>query len=163
MPSVSVPLKTDNVKWAALMKHRRAYWSKGDNNILSPNFRAHEFYCNDGSACPIVSHLAMKKLCEDFLEPLRKKFGMCFVISGYRHTLYNAAIGGARESQHIYEHTFECVASDVRFGRGSPTQWGTEAKLLRLKNNGGEGGVGIYPRSGFIHVDNRGYKADWSG
>ena len=55
-----------------------------------------------------------------FLEPIRAKFGPCLVLSGYRHTLYNAAIGGARQSQHIYEDGFESVAADIRFGKGSP-------------------------------------------
>ena len=52
MPSVSVPLKTDTARWAALMKHRRDFWAKGDNMQLTEHFRATEFYCHDGSAPP---------------------------------------------------------------------------------------------------------------
>jgi uncharacterized protein YcbK (DUF882 family) len=72
-------------------------------------------------------------------------------------------IGGARHSQHIDEHDFESVAADLRFAKGTPAQWAAEAKRLRTKNLRGKGGVGRYDRSGFVHVDNRGYKADWSG
>lgn len=162
MPSVSVPLK-GRKGWNALMESRRKFWRSGKNNILSPHFKATEFYCHDGSACPTRARPAMIGLCKQFLEPLRAKFGEAQVLSGYRHTLYNAQIGGARHSQHIYEETYECVAADMRFAKGTPTQWGAEAKRLRTKNRGGKGGVGVYPRSGFVHIDNRNYKADWSG
>ena len=162
MPSVSVPLKTGE-GWAKLMAQRKAFWAKDGNDRLSAHFRASEFYCNDGSPCPITSRPGMVALCVVFLEPLRAKFGACFVLSGYRHTLYNAAIGGARESQHIYEQTFESVAADLRFQKGSPALWAAEAKRLRTSRNNGKGGVGRYDRSGFVHVDNRTWKADWAG
>jgi Peptidase M15 len=161
MPSISVPLK-DHKGWDTLMKQRRDWWAKNNRNQLTPHFKATEFYTHDGSAVPIVARPALIRLCKDFLEPLRAKFGeVCFVLSGYRHELYNQQIGGARFSQHVYENNFESVAADLRFPKGTPAQWGAEAKRLRTKH-GGKGGVGIYPRSGFIHVDNRNYKADWS-
>ena len=80
---------------------------------------------------PIVARPAMAKLCRVFLEPMRAKFGACYVLAGYRHELYNARIGGARHSQHIYEDNFECVAADLRFQRGTPAQWAAYAKGLR--------------------------------
>lgn len=161
MPSVSVPLKGQR-GWPELMAQRRAFWAKDDNDRLSPHFKASEFYCNDGSAVPIVARPALVKLCETWLEPMRASFGLCFVLSGYRHELYNARIGGALHSQHIYEHDFESVAADVRFERGSPKLWAAKARTLRTAA-GGKGGVGEYPRAGFVHVDNRTYAADWSG
>jgi Peptidase M15 len=160
MPSISVPLK-DARGWDALMKQRRDWWAKQNRNKLTANFKATEFYTHDGSPCPTVSRNGMVRLCQDYLEPLRAKFGTANVLSGYRHELYNAKIHGARNSQHIYENTFESVAADMRFQRGTPAQWGAEAKRLRTKC-GGKGGIGIYPKSGFLHIDNRGYKADWS-
>lgn len=163
MPSVSVPLKTDTVKWAALMKQRRAFWAKAKNDILSEHFKASEFYTHDGSACPIVSRPALVKLCEVFLEPMREKFGVALVLSGYRHVLYNVSVGGVIHSQHIYEDSFESVAADMRFAKGSPRDWAAYARGLRTKSNGGNGGVGRYDRLNFTHVDNRRYKSDWSG
>lgn len=162
MPSVSVPLKGEK-GWDVLMKQRRDFWAKPGNMKLTPNFRATEFYCNDGSPCPTNARPAMVRLATVFLEPLRKKFGACIVNSGYRHTLYNASVGGAKNSQHIYEQTFENVASDVRFAKGTPTQWAAEAKKIRTSKNGGKGGIGLYIRQGFVHIDNRAYKADWTG
>ena len=77
MPSVSVPLKTNTARWAALMKTRRDFWAKGDNNQLTEHFRAQEFYCHDGAAAPTTARPGLVKLCEVFLEPMRDKFGPC--------------------------------------------------------------------------------------
>lgn len=161
MPSVSVPNKGEK-GWDTLCSQRRKFWKQAKNNTLTAHFKADEFYCHDGSPPPTLARPAMVRLCRDFLEPLRSKFGEALVLSGYRHEDYNNRIGGARYSQHIYEHNFESVAADMRFAKGTPAQWAAEAKRLRTKH-GGDGGVGLYPRQGFIHVDNRGYKADWSG
>jgi hypothetical protein len=161
MPSVSVPLKGAK-GWDELMVRRRQFWRKPDNHILSPHFKAQEFYTHDGSACPITARGAMVRLCVRYLEPLRAKFGPCLVLSGYRHELYNRQIGGARHSQHIYEQSFESVAADVRFARGKPADWAREASRLRARA-GGKGGIGRYDRSNFIHIDNRAYRADWKG
>jgi uncharacterized protein YcbK (DUF882 family) len=143
------------------MQQRREWWSKQNRNRLSPHFKATEFYTHDGSACPTLARPAMVRLCSQYLEPMRQKFGTALVLSGYRHELYNQQIHGARNSQHIYEHDFESVAADMRFQRGTPAQWAAEAKRLRTKG-GGKGGIGVYPRSGFVHIDNRAYKADWA-
>ena len=162
MPSVSVPLKGTE-GWTKLQGQRRVFWAKKGNLTLSQHFKASEFDCHDGSRCPISARPAMVNLCRVFLEPMRAKFGPCLVLSGYRHEIYNANIGGARHSQHIYEQSFESVAADLKFQRGSPAMWAAEAKRLRSSRNNGKGGVGRYDRSGFVHVDNRTYKADWSG
>ena len=161
MPSVSVPL-AGTPKWNTLQQQRRKFWKQPKNNELTPHFNADEFYTHDGSAPPILARPAMVRLCKVYLEPMRQKFGTCLVLSGYRHELYNQRIGGARYSQHVYEHSFESVAADLRFARGTPAQWAAYAKGLRAKQSG-NGGVGRYDRSGFVHVDNRGYKADWTG
>lgn len=161
MPSVDVPLQGE-AGWATLCKQRDTFWKKGTNAKLTEHFTAPEFFCHDGTPAPINARNGMMRLCQDYLEPLRAKFGTAYVLSGYRHELYNAKIGGARNSQHIYEDTFESVAADMRFARGSVNQWAAEAKRLRTKN-GGKGGVGVYVRQGFVHIDNRNWKADWSG
>lgn len=161
MPSISVPLK-GQAGWDVLQKTRRTFWKKPANNELSPNFKATEFFTHDGSAPPIVARPAMVRICKVYLEPMRKKFGTCSILSGYRHTLYNAAIGGARFSQHVYEFNFESIATDLRFARGTPAQWQAEARRIR-KAHGEKGGIGRYDIAGFLHVDNRDYKADWTG
>lgn len=159
MPSISVPLQGEK-GWVELMHTRREWWGKESRNKLTANFKATEFYCNDGSPCPIVSRPAMVRLAKDYLEPLRKKFGTCFILSGYRHKVYNAKIGGVPNSQHEYEQTYDQVATDVRFAKGSPSLWAAEAKKIRA-THGGKGGIGLYIHQGFVHIDNRNYKADW--
>src|SRR5262245_59197325 len=159
MPSVRVPLKGEP-GWDELIAQRRKFWAKDGNSKLTKNFTAQEFYCNDGTPCPVVSRDALIRLCRVYLEPMRTRFGTCFINSGYRHTRYNASIGGVPNSQHEYERTYESVAADVRFPKGNPTLWGTAAQLLRSKS-GGKGGIGIYIDQGFVHIDNRSYKADW--
>jgi Peptidase M15 len=162
MPSVAVP-PFESAGWSRLMVQRRAFWAKESNEALSPHFHAAEFACHDGSLVPITARPGLVALCRVFLEPMRSKFGACYVLSGYRHVAYNADIGGARHSQHIYEESFESVAADLRFAKGTPAQWSAEAKRLRTSRNRGHGGVGRYDRAGFVHVDNRPYKADWVG
>jgi hypothetical protein len=118
------------------------------------SFRISEFDCKDGTPVPKAAYPALERLCEQVLEPMRARFGACHVNSGYRHRRYNAAIGGASQSEHIYDLTPASVAADVTFARGTPAQWAAHARQL------GKGGVGQY-RS-FVHVDN-GPRRDWWG
>jgi hypothetical protein len=124
---------------------------------LSPHFNVREFDCHDGRKVPAVAVPALKRLARDYLEPMRAKFGPAKVLSGYRPADYNARIGGAKFSEHIYDHSPESVAADLVFSRGTPALWAAEADRL------GAGGVGRYDRSGFVHVDNRPVRARWSG
>jgi hypothetical protein len=128
---------------------------------LSPHFNVAEFDCHDGRRVPKAAEAALARLCVQFLEPMRKKFGPCKVLSGYRHKAYNARIGGALRSQHDYDDDPTTVAADTTYAKGTPAQWAAEGR--RLSDRLGFGGVGEYPRSGFVHLDNRRYKARWSG
>lgn len=132
---------------------------------LSDNFRLGEFYTHDGTRVPDSHVEALKRVCRYVLEPMRKKYGPCRVHSGYRHRGYNAGIGGARNSFHIYdEHDPTEVAVDVSFVRGNPKRWRRSANYrLRRKFKRG-GGIGYYPRGGFIHIDTRrNGAARWDG
>jgi hypothetical protein len=149
--------------WRRLMAERRRRLKKMfPTGKVSPHFTYQEFATHDGTPIPIRAVGGLQALCKDFLEPMRRKFGPAFVLSGYRHRTYNAAIGGARNSVHIWDETPSSVAADMRFAKGTPAQWAAEAKRLRRARGKG-GGVGTYPRMGFVHVDNRTYNADWSG
>ena len=121
---------------------------------LSPNFRLSEFNCKDGTVVPAKAVPALVRLSAAVLEPLRRQFGRCTVMSGYRHSAYNRRIGGARFSQHIYDLGPESVAADLIFARGSPREWYFLADQLLAR-----GGVGRYPS--FVHVDNREQRARW--
>jgi len=119
----------------------------------SPNFSYAEFNCNDGTPVPKAAYKGLDHLCLNYLEPLRKKYGAISVTSGFRHQAYNADIGGASLSVHIYDfpgRDGSAVAADVVCRTGNPQQWGDYLKSI------GADGVGIYNASGFVHVDNRG-------
>ena len=149
-------------KWEALRDEaskRLRFWRGRvvlKREYLSPNFNVSEFDCHDGTKVPEEAHGGLKDLCDDVLEPLRRQFGAVTINSAYRHRSYNARIGGAKYSEHIYDLSPRSVAADVRFARGTPAQWAAAARRL------GIGGVGQYDRAGFIHVDN-GPRRDWWG
>jgi hypothetical protein len=146
------PSVARRVVTAAPLPTRRAK----DDSRLSPHFRLAEFDCKDRTKVPRSAVPALRSLCEEVLEPLRERFGPCRITSGYRPAAYNRRIGGARFSQHVYELHPNSVAADLNFARGLPPEWAAAADSLLAR-----GGVGRYP--GFIHVDNRGTKARWSG
>lgn len=149
-------------KWLGL-RDQAAYWLKRRRSEIarhgehaSAHFRISEFDCHRGDKVPKAAYPALKRLCYEVLEPMRDRFGACRVTSGYRPADYNRSIGGASQSQHIYELGPDSVAADVSFARGNPGQWAAYARSL------GKGGVGQYNRSGFVHVDN-GPRRDWWG
>lgn len=134
---------------------------------LTEHFHSSEFDCKDGTPVPDKYYPALTKLCEVFLEPMRKKFGPGFIHSGFRTTEHNRRVGGARASFHVYTDRprRDGVAADVSFRKGSVNQWRDEAQRLRAnrKDGKGNGGIGFYIQGGFIHVDTRDYPADWNG
>ncbi|BDS08922.1 hypothetical protein NT6N_39620 [Oceaniferula spumae] len=75
------------------------------------------------------------------------------IISAYRSPRYNYAVRGKSRSLHMANQ-----AVDVVFHGVSPYHVASVARHLRDKRKF-EGGVGLY--SSFVHVDTRGYNADW--
>ena len=75
------------------------------------------------------------------------------VLSAYRCPRYNRAVGGKSRSYHMSN-----VAIDIQFHGVSPWRVASVARYLRKKGKF-EGGVGRY--SSFVHVDTRGFNADW--
>jgi uncharacterized protein YcbK (DUF882 family) len=132
---------------------------------LTRNFNLAEFHTHDGTEVPERYEAAVERLCRLVLEPMRRLYGPCRVVSGYRHRAYNARIGGARQSYHIYDdhHPTE-VAADITFRRGNPTLWRATANTLLLARYRRRGGLGRYIRGNFLHVDTRrGAGGRWEG
>lgn len=132
------------------------------NGKVSAHFRYQEFATHDGTPIPVKAVPGLKKHAARFLEPMRAEFGPCHVVSGYRHERYNRSIGGARDSQHDWDKHPTGNATDLIFAKGSPREWGAFAAKIRARTGGG-GGIGVYTRQGFVHVDSRPYRADWVG
>ena len=110
---------------------------------LSKNFSRSEFACRGENCCggsaPVHPALAAG------LQELRDKVNRPLTISsGFRCKRHNAAIGGAKNSQHMY-----AMAADVLVPEG----WtpGTLAELAESIDAFREGGIGIYPT--WVHVD----------
>jgi len=92
------------------------------------------------------------------LDALREQMGAPIrLLSTYRSPAYNRSVGGESQSFHM-----QFKAIDFTCDKGTPEQWADALKLMR-KEKVFSGGIGIYPRNGFVHVDTRGYTADWRG
>jgi uncharacterized protein YcbK (DUF882 family) len=129
---------------------------------LSPHFTVEEFDCHNGAKVMKRDYNGLEYLCKTYLEPLRKKYGRVTIHSGYRTRAYNASIGGASQSFHIYTiHDGNDQAADVSCSKGSPRQWHATLNSIRSKKRSGKGGLGLY--SSFVHVDIRDYPANWQG
>jgi uncharacterized protein YcbK (DUF882 family) len=121
---------------------------------LSRHFVLSEFEQHDGTPVPAFAIPPLRQLCRILLEPLRERFGATVVMSGYRTATYNARVGGAPMSFHIYKPSRPYAAADVVPHLGSPAEW------YELLDRLGAGGLGLY--RGHVHVDNRPGRARWS-
>ena len=85
------------------------------------------------------------------LKKIEGHYGKPVIItSGYRSKSYNRRVRGARNSQHMY-----CKAADIRVPGVSKGQ------LVKYARSMPEiGGVGLYCRSSYVHVD-VGPRRDW--
>ena len=89
------------------------------------------------------------------LDEIRHRLGAkCRILSAYRNAPYNSCIGGESASLHM---RFNAI--DFRCETGTSSQWHAVAKAVRASSSEFVGGIGKYPS--FIHVDTRGYVANW--
>jgi hypothetical protein len=126
---------------------------------LTANFHVSEFHCRDGTPVPQAAIPALKVHCADILEPMRRRHGAVVITGPYRHRAYNASIGGASGSYHIYDEHPDAPATDVACGKGNVWQWAASAAEFTSK----PAGIGTYPNSGFVHIDRRGHHSRWTG
>ena len=89
------------------------------------------------------------------LDALRIKLGGAIVLTSvYRNEAHNVAVGGVTGSQHG-----RFCAADFQAATGSPQQWAAMLRQMR-ESNMFQGGIGLYKN--FVHVDTRGWNADWT-
>lgn len=103
---------------------------------LSPHFSRHEFADRRTGQQAEISHQLV-----DVLERIRAISGKPLtIVSGYRSPATNAAVGGARHSQHLYGR-----AADIPPGR----------VRLEQARRAGAIGVGLDRNGWAVHVDVR--------
>ena len=122
---------------------------------ISRHFRWDEFDCHTGEKVPEIAAHGVELLVLDLLEPARRLFGRCTVISGYRTIAHNAAVQGAEDSRHLYQLHPTSPAADVWFSTGTVRLWAEFFDALQT------GGLGTY--LGHVHVDQRPERARWQG
>ena len=121
---------------------------------LAPAFKVREFRCRDGSDTIMVDQTLVV-----LLQAIREHFGKPITItSGYRTAAHNAAVGGAKSSQHLLGK-----AADIQVADTTVEAVAAYAESLMPD----WGGVGRYPvkagrTKGWVHVDTRPNKSRWT-
>lgn len=134
---------------------RQYSFAKDGNRRLAPDFKVRELRCRDGSDTVMVDETLTV-----VLQCIREHFGKAVTItSGYRTAAHNAAVGGAKSSQHLLGR-----AADIRVQGVSVENVAAYTESLMPD----WGGVGRYPvkagrATGWVHVDTRAEKARWRG
>lgn len=121
---------------------------KDGKKYISKNFQVKEFRCGDGTD-PVFVAPALVAVLQKIRDHYRKGV---IITSGYRTPTHNQKVGGVTYSQHIYG-----TAADF-YIKGVPVaEIAAYARSIMPT-----GGVGIYNKEGFVHVDVREEVANWS-
>ena len=124
---------------------------------LSPAFKVREFRCRDGSDVVMIDQTLVV-----LLQAIREHFGKPVTItSGYRTAAHNAAVGGAKSSQHLLGRAADFYVEGVPVA----TVAAYAETLLPSR-----GGIGRYPKdakhparkTGWVHIDTRAGKSRWT-
>lgn len=92
------------------------------------------------------------------VDELRESFGKpCRILSSFRSPTYNKVVGGATQSQHLQFTALDITIDGISAQRVYERlfEWRKAGKFI--------GGLGVYPSSGFVHIDTRGRNATWKG
>ena len=130
--------------------------SRDSTRQLSPSFKVREFGCKGSDVVLLDEELVV------LLQCIREHFGKpIHITSGYRTAAHNAAVGGAKSSQHLLGRAADFYVEGVDVATVAAY---AEALLP------GWGGIGRYPKdakhptrkTGWVHIDTRANKSRWS-
>ncbi len=115
---------------------------------LSRNFSRSEFACRCCGKADIDPRLvdALQELRDLANAPIR-------VTSGYRCPEHNRAVGGAKQSRHLRGHAADIVIKSLSVAG----MYELAEQVAAFRN----GGIGVYPEQGFVHVDIREVRTRW--
>ena len=98
------------------------------DETLSPHFTLAELTASDTAAAhgldnapPPAAIANLRRLVDQVLEPVRAKFGIVRVTSGYRCAALNRLVGGAPGSQHVAGEAADIVCPAL--GAGGLAAW----------------------------------------
>lgn len=118
------------------------------------NFKIEEFNCKSGAKMPSNVLANVLRLMNN-LQALRNEVKRPITItSGYRSPAHNRAIGGAKNSRHMFGD-----AADIKVKNMSPKQVVAIIEKLISEGKMEEGGIGIYPS--WVHYDCSLIKRRW--
>lgn len=129
-----------------------------DHGYVSPHFTRKEWACRCGTPVPSSLRKNAQRHGEN-VEKLRHELGdkPLSGISFYRPDWYNRQIGGATASRHVQADAMNISTTTVEhFGRDR-----FMAACRKVGFGTKIGGLGVYP-GGSVHVDSRGYPANWT-
>jgi uncharacterized protein YcbK (DUF882 family) len=125
-------------------------FKKGEGATLSPHFKSNEFDCRCTHPDCHSTYVDDELLAG--LEAFRAlRDAPVKILSAYRCNTHNKEVGGAHESFHPLG-----MAADIE--SAAPKEEALRAELVTQFKSGG---VGTYPKRGFIHLDVRGSRARW--
>ena len=118
-------------------------------------FEDYEFACKcnrhnvvDGKN--VLDHVIDKRLV-DVLDKIRERVGRpVYIESGYRCEDHNREVGGVTNSQHVLGTAADITVDDISID-----------ELADIAKECGADGIGRYYGLQFVHIDVRGYDAEW--
>ena len=170
--------KSDEDKYKKLVKDLPYYKIKRNdlNKKIVGHFRIKDFICTDDYFVDCTMNRIPELICtfnekiffktlelQEELENAGYDKEGFWIVNGHRHPSYNEEIKGASLSRHIKGEAVDISVDDVN-GDGYADKADKDIILDLLENKiiGDEGGIGLYPGTGAVHYDVRGYRARWN-
>lgn len=147
--------ESNNKRATAKPQAAKAPVKSNSHQITGGNFQLHEFDSKDGAAMPAKAKLNLLRLIKN-LEVIRAELGNrpIIIASGYRSPAHNAAINGAKNSQHM-----QGLAADFKVQGLRPAAVAKKIKALMDEGKIEPGGLKAY--ASWVHYDIRGEYVTW--